>query len=129
MDAMPARKSRFSLGDLMIFIALGAIYAAPYLDGPYRLAYNIPAFVVGCLGLAVLVAHRRLSPWMWVIVVGLVSDSLFHLGRQVARSDPPGPLGSVIEGSLGSLFYVLGLGMTLRDVRRRLEALEDRAPG
>ena len=112
---MPVRKSRLSLGDLMLYLALAAFVLSTYVSRGYPA--DIPYAVIDCVGLAFLVAYRRLSPWIWVAIVGMSGERPANL---ISSLISPWWLGRCSQAFL----VWAGIGMTLRSAHRRITHLE-----
>jgi hypothetical protein len=107
---------RFTLGQWQCVVAVLAVCFAALafeLAGQYGylMARSYGVFIAG---VGVLLYNVRLSRWMWVVIAGYAGPLL--LGMLV-------PLASMQIAF--SLLYVLGLAVTLRDVRRGLEGCEN----
>ena len=128
-------KLRFSLGQMMAFIALSALLIANVLfitHGSFFF-HSLLAAVMSCAGIAVLLHHRRLSAWMWVWIAGQAWPMLMMAVaglRDVLVSWPNYDGFLAIQLTLGlvcSLLTLVGFALTLRDVRRRLAIYESAA--
>ena len=131
---MPYR-FRFSLGQLMGFIAVSALLTANAIfisRGNFTFLSLIGAGL-SCAALGVLFYNRRLSGWIWVWIAGQSGPLLWWGGQALAFVLLPSPhysnntyLAIQITLSLAcSLLTLLGFAMTLRDIRRRLAIYED----
>ena len=131
---MPYR-FRFSLGQLMGFIAVSALLTANAIfisRGNFTFLSLIGAGL-SCAGLGVLFYNRRLSGWIWVWIAGQAGPLLWWAGQAMAFVLLPSPYYSnntylAIQTTLSlvcSLLTLLGFAMTLRDIRRRLAIYED----
>ena len=131
---MPYR-FRFSLGQLMGFIAISALLTANAIfssQGNFAFNFLISAGLL-CAGLSVLFYNRRLSGWIWVWIAGQAGPLLEWGGQAMASVLLPSPQYSsttylAINATLNlvwSLLTLLGFAMTLRDIRRRLAIYED----
>jgi len=131
---MPYR-FRFSLGQLMVLIAISALLTANAIfisRGNFTLISLISAGML-CAGLGVLFYNRRLSEWIWVWIAGQAEPLFSWAGQGVAFVLLPSPQFSnniylaiqMTLNSVCSLLTLLGFAMTLRDIRRRLAIYED----
>jgi hypothetical protein len=131
---MPYR-FRFSLGQLMVLIAVSALLTANAIfisRGNFTFISLISAGL-SFAGLGVLFYNRRLSAWIWVWMAGEVGPLLWWAGQAVAFVLRPSPYYSnktylAIQTTLSlvcALLALLGFAMTLRDIRQRLATYED----
>jgi hypothetical protein len=131
---MPFR-FRFSLGQLMGVIALAALVTANAIfisRGNFTFLTLIGAGL-SCAGLAVLFYNRRLSGWIWVWFAGQAgplfwlagSALVFVLRHSLYNSHNAFQAIQATVYLVCSLISLLGIAMTLRDVRRRLAIYED----
>jgi hypothetical protein len=131
---MPHR-FRFSLGQLMVLIALSALVTANAIfvsQGNFTFFALIGA-CIGCAGLGVLFYNRRLSGWIWVWMAGQAGPLFWLAGEAVAVLQIPTTYYSnnthlAIQTTLAlvcSLLTLLGFAMTFRDIRRRLANYAD----
>jgi hypothetical protein len=103
---------RFTIRQWMWVVGILAVCFAAMASevaGQYELL-RVLSYGIAIAAVGVLLYNVRLSSWMWVAIAGFAIPLI--LGTLV-------PLASLSIAS--SLLYVLGLGMTFRDVRRRLE--------
>src|SRR5580704_6881227 len=133
---MPYR-FRFSLGQLMGFIALSALLTANAISisrGNFMF-YSLIGTALSCAGVGVLFYNRRLSGWIWVWIAGHAGPLLWWAGQAVVfvlLSSSQYPYNTFLATqttvTLGcSILAVLGLAMTFRDIRRTL-AMYEHAP-
>ena len=131
---MPFRL-RFSLGQLMGFIALAALLTANaiFISRGNFMFFSLFSFALSCAGLGVLFYHRRLSGWIWVWIAGQAEPLLWLAGSAVvfvlrqSLFDSSNNAYQAIQATvhLGCSFIsLLGIAMTLRDIRRRLAIYE-----
>ncbi len=130
---MPYR-FRFSLGQLMAFIAISALLTANtiFISRGSFTFFSLISAGLSCAFLGVLFYNRRLSGWIWVWIAGQAGPLLWWAAQAMALL-LPAPLYSnnsyvAIQLTLGlafSLVTLLGVAMTLRDIRRRLAIHDD----
>lgn len=121
----PSRRPRLSLGIVMVYIALVGIMIAPYLTGELRgyLGFTLPYIAFSCLELGVLLAFRHLSRWIWVLITSmLTSPLLMAIGQGLSLG--PSFYSGLVSGLMTQGLFLLGLGMTFREVNRRLQAID-----
>jgi hypothetical protein len=132
---MPFR-FRFSLGQLMGVIALAALLAANaiFISRRNFMFFSLFSLALSCAGLGVLFYHRRLSGWIWVWIAGQAGPLLWLAGSAVvfvlrqSLFDSSNNAYQAIQITMDlvcSLISLLGIAMTLRDIRRRLAMYED----
>lgn len=120
---------RFTLGQLMIVIAVSAVLFAATglsLEGQH-VPIGILSHLVGLAGLAVLLYYVRLSPWMWLALAGGFGSRSSHLVFSLAGSLLMSRYGPAVmittqlaSGAAFTLIFFVGLAMTFRDVGRRM---------
>jgi hypothetical protein len=130
-----AYRFRFTLGQLMGFIAISALLTANAIfisRGNFTFLSLISA-ALSCVWLGVLFSNRRLSGWIWVWIAGYTAPLLWWGGQALAFVLLPSPYYShnaflAIQTTLSlrcSLLGLLGFAMTFRDIRHRLAIYED----
>ncbi len=131
--SVPSR-FRFTLGHLMVVIALSAVFfAATTLSLTGQYGYLVAFhYLTSLVGVLVLLYNVRLSGWMWLAFTGMAGPMLTGIALNVASATWPSFVGSNIYltvhlalNSVLSILFVLGLAMAFRDVRRRLTSRED----
>ncbi len=131
---MPYR-FRISIGQLMGVIAFSALLTANAIfisRGNFTFLSLISAGF-SCAFLGVLFYNRRLSGWIWVWIAGQTGPLLWWAGQALTFLLLPSPhyttnTYTAIQITLSlvfSLLTLLGVAMTLRDIRRRLAIYED----
>jgi hypothetical protein len=125
---------RFTLGQLMAFIAVSAVFlaAATYsIAGNHNFLIALSYFISFAL-FGVLLYNIRLSGWMWVAIVGEIGRPLFFIAVSLGATTWPGAVSGTMlvtvhlfVNNVFSLVFIVGLAMTFRDVRRRLTSRED----
>jgi hypothetical protein len=133
---MPYR-FRFSLGQLMVLIAISALLTANaiFISRANFTFTSLISAGLSCAGMGVLFYNRRLSGWIWVWIAGqvwpliwLAAEALTFVLRLSPYYSNPTPLAIPLTlGLVCSLLNLLGFAMTLRDIRRRLAIYEDAA--
>ena len=130
---MPYR-FRFTLGQLMGFIALSALFiaAALFSNQGRHTFFVLLLAAIGCAGLGVFFYNRRLSGWMWVVIAGYGGPTLLGAVGGLLMLLLPSPLTgntistiNLILNGVGSLLLVVGFAMTFRNIRRRLAICEN----
>jgi hypothetical protein len=126
---------RFSLGQLMGVIAISALLTANaiFISRGNFTFYSLISAGLSCVGLGVLFYNRRLSGWIWVWIAGQAGSLLWWAGQSLGWALLPSPRHSnntylaiqLTVNSAFSVLTVLGVAMTLRDIRRRLAIYED----
>ena len=123
----PAR-FRLSISGLMIFIAVSAVIVAPSLAPEKNTYRNLLLLfaLLQCVGLAIYLFYRRLSAWIWVLILNQIYPTGFALVKQVFPYDKLSPYSLMFESALGSLTFMFGIAMTFRDIARKQAILEAR---
>lgn len=129
---------RFTLRQLMIVIAVSAVYFAAMtfgIAGEYMYLV-VFSYAVTLAGAGVLLYNVRLSGWMWVALAGYVGPVLIGILMNVARATTPFSLdGRVLVtvhlalNGVFSLVFIVGLASTFRDITRRLTSREAATDG
>jgi hypothetical protein len=132
-------KFRFRLDQSMVFIAISALFMAATISSSHgnHIYLILPSVLAGCAGLGVLVYNLKLSGWMKVVIVGYFGPTLLGIAEGLVIMFLPtffaGTLlptaylttvNLIVQG-ICSLFFVVGLAMTFRDIRRKLAICED----
>lgn len=130
---MPYR-FRFSIGQLMSFVALSALLTANavFVSQGNLTFYSLIAVAMHLAAVGVLLFNRGLSRWMWVWIAAQAEPLfLWAVGalRYLLPWLPFDGLNQVAIHTTGalacSLLTVTGFAMTLRDIRRRLAIYEN----
>jgi hypothetical protein len=94
------------------FVAVCLAAIAFEVNGQYGYLIAL-SYGISLAGMGVLLYNVRLSGWLWIAIAGYAGPFLL------------GMLGHVVSlGIASTLLFVLGLAMTFRDVRRKLESRE-----
>jgi hypothetical protein len=123
---------RFTLGQVMVLIAVSAFFLAAAIFSSRGQYFNLALLhaIVGCVGLGVFLYNRRLSKWMWAVIVGYVGPTPLDFTVQLftnltsQNSYNLYLIINTIEHTLFSIIFVAGIAMTFRDIRERFANAE-----